>query len=110
MMNFARIPKSRIAEMELSLEKGGFDNERKALLSSIIASGKYQISGEIVSVFDKQGNKNKYIPTDTDKEIVLKTKEIYAMLPQFERVAYIWCIVLLLSVIIGLKTPIKGIK
>ena len=59
---------------------------------------------------NSQKNKNKYIPTDTDKEIVLKTKEIYAMLPQFERVAYIWCIVLLLSVIIGLKTPIKGIK
>ena len=110
MMNSARIPQSRIAEMELRLEKGGFDNERNALLSSIIASEKYQISGEIVSVFDKQGNKSEYIPTDTDKEIVLKTKEIYAMLPQFERTAYIWCIVLLLSVIIGLKTPIKGIK
>lgn len=76
MMKLMRMEPSRLEQFESSLETKDFDNERKALLSSIIASEKYRNSCEIIPVFDRHGNIVDYEPTETDKKIVDRINEI----------------------------------
>ena len=107
MMDAFLISPTKLAEMELYLEKNDLNNERKALLSSIIASNKYITTGVITFIFDKNGNKIQYVPSDKDREIVQYIKEIRSFLPKFKTAAYIWVTVLLGSLLIGLKSPIE---
>ena len=97
---------SRLEQFESSLERKDFDNERKALLSSIIASEKYRNSCEIIPVFDRHGNIVDYEPTETDKKIVDRIIEINSGLLELRKAIYIWCFVLTVSIVLGLKTPI----
>jgi len=98
---------SRLEQFKLALERKDFDNERKALLSSIIASEKFKNTGEIISVFDKHGNIVDYEPTKTEKEIVARIIEINYGLLELRKALYIWCFVFTVSVVLGLKTPIR---
>ena len=105
-MKSMRMELSRLEQFESSLERKDFDNERKALLSSIIASEKYRNSGEIIPVFDRHGNIVDYEPTETDKKIVDRINEINSGLLELIKTVYIWCFVLTVSIVLGFKTPI----
>lgn len=106
MMKLMRMEPSRLEQFESSLERKDFDNERKALLSSIIASEKYRNSGEIIPVFDRHGNIVDYEPTETDKKTVDVINGINSGLLELRKAVYIWCFVLTVSIVLGLKTPI----
>jgi len=108
MMKSMRMEPSRLEQFESILERKDFDNERKALLSSIIASEKYRNSGEIIPVFDRHGNIVDYEPTETDKKTVDGINEINSGLLELRKAVYIWCFVLTVSIVLGLKTPIRG--
>ncbi len=101
---------AKLTELESLLEKDDLDDERKALLSSIIAREKYIATGEITFISDETGNRIKYVPSDQDSEILNHLKEIRSVLPQFKTVVYIWVSVLLGSLIIGLKSPVETNK
>ena len=105
-MKSMRMEPSLLEQFECSLERKDFDNERKTLLSSIIASEKYRNSGEIIPVFDRHGNIVDYEPTEIDKKIVDRINEINSGLLELIKTVYIWCFVLTVSIVLGLKTPI----
>ena len=108
MVTLVQMEPSRLEQFELALERKDFDNERKALLSSIIAGEKFRNTGEIISVFDKHGNIVDYEPTKTEKEVVAVINEINSSLLELRKALYIWCFVFTVSVVLGLKTPIRG--
>jgi len=55
---------------------------------------------------DRHGNIVDYEPTETDKKIVDRINEINSGLLELRKAIYIWCFVLTVSIVLGLKTPI----
>ena len=106
-LDIGRIMDERIMKLESMLEAPDLDNERKALVSSFIAKEKYQQSGELVGVYDKDGVVSEYIPTETDKEIREGRTWIECQTVEIKKSTFIFISVLIISILVGALTPIK---
>jgi hypothetical protein len=106
-LDLFRSPDERIIKLESMLEAPDLDNERKALISSFIASEKYQQSGELVDVYDKDGIVSEYFPTETDKEILEGRTRVEYQIGEIKKSTFIFISVLIISILVGALTPIK---
>lgn len=99
----------KMSKFESRLEDPNLDSKRKALVSKIIASNKYQQSGEIVVVYDKDGTVSEYLPTETDKNILEGLTDIKRQIDSIKKSTFIFTSILIISILVGTLTPIKKI-
>lgn len=106
-LNKLKIKDDRLKKFEVMLETANLDNEQKAIISSFIASEKYQQCGELVDVYDRHGSISKYIPTVADKDIREKRLWVERQMVSLKRSTFIFIFVLLISILIGTLSPVK---
>lgn len=100
-------PDHMIAEFERKISESDLDVERKSLFSIIVARNTYYKNGQISSYLDKEGKFGQYQPTAKDKEVRKNVLFIKSSVPLCKKNAYLWSGILILSLILGIITPIR---
>jgi hypothetical protein len=100
-------PDHMIAEFERKISESDLDAERKSLFSIIVARDKYHKNGQISSYLDNEGKFRQYEPTAKDKEVRKNALFIKSSVPICKKNAYLWSGILILSLILGIITPMR---